>query len=152
MISMHITNKQTQSLLLSGILIGLSLNLVVSFKSIVHPLSSEFWVYLISFIVSLSLPFLLVIRDGGFFDVDGLTIFRIVFIGIALTSAVFASYSFFQNVEWFVSGRYKTQWNISGLPATFYEPELIYGLLKSTFLTSIFAFIERLLKYLIKEF
>lgn len=71
-----------------------------------------------------------------------------IFMGIALISVAFASLSFFLNIDWFISGKYKTQWNIGGVPATFYEPELVYGLLKSTFLASVSTFIERLLKHL----
>ena len=79
---------------------------------------------------------------------ESLEMLRPLFFGIAFISLLFAGQRFLSTVNFFTAGAYETDWNIGGKPYVYYPPELIYAVVRSSFLAGVFAFLERYVNFL----
>jgi len=132
-----------------GVVLGIGVNYYFSYQVMTHLRSIEFYVSL-----ALSLAPLI---SFLFFEqkyssrVKPKQKIKLVLLGITASSTIIAFYSFILNYIWFISGGPLTHVMvpIPGVPGeytqlTVYPPDLIYNLLKSTFIATVSGFVERI--------
>jgi len=134
---------------LHGAFLGGGINYYFSYQVMTHPFSIDFYASLI--LLFAPLISLLFSTQCFWSKVKLREKIKKVLLGIATISTIIAVFSFIQNLAWFISGGYLTIVNVPTGPGqyvklTVYPPELIYNLLKSTFLASVSGFMERIIK------
>jgi hypothetical protein len=127
-------------LVLSGVGFGYLLDQIWSLEMINNELS-------FTFLVTLGIMLLLLVYSLKDFFKSHLVVserLSMIFIGVALISFMLATYRFSRIVILFSTEGYATQWVIGGKPYVYYPPDMIYGSIRSSFLTAMFSLLERI--------
>jgi len=141
-------HKNIVTYFIHGIILGFGVNILFSYQVLSH--QSTFWYYFalaLILAVGVSLGFL---EPKFRAKVTTKQKVKALLFGVTAASVVLAFLSFAQNLAWFMSGGPLTRVMVPNATEggysrlTVYPPDLIFNLLKSTFLAAIAGFIERI--------